>query len=137
MFFYIFILDIMTELTTDTNKQMNAKLFIKGILDHPENETQSTTLHQLLYNEIYEYFVMNNNKPTKIDLEMIEYLSPKKVIDNNSLRDVIKYLLLFTYKANANEIKNHKKINDSLEKIQAQLTALLKIHEKPADPVGS
>ena len=130
MFFYIFIIDIMTELTTDTIKNTNAKLFIKGILDYPENDT-STTLHQLLYNEIYEYFIMNNNKPTKIDLEMIEYLSPKKVLNNNSIRDVIKYLLLFTYKANANEIKNHKKINDSLEKIQEQLTTLLKLHEKP------
>ena len=130
MFFYIFILDIMTELSTDT--KITPKEYVKTLLDKKDN----SSLHEALYNEIYEYFVLNN-KPTKLDLEMLEYLSPTKVIDNKSIRNLISYFLIFTYKANANEIKNHKKINESLEKIQEQLTALLKLHEKPTDPVGS
>jgi hypothetical protein len=40
-------------------------------------------------------------------------------------------LLLYTYKANANEIENHKKINESLEQIKTQLTELYNIHKKP------
>lgn len=116
-------------------KQTDIKGFVKNMLDTKDNDS-SLSVHQLLFNEIYEYFVLNNNKPTKIDLEIIEYLSPSKVIDNNSIKDVIKYLLLFTYKANANEIKNHKKINESLEKIQEQLTGLLKLQEKASQSVS-
>lgn len=113
----------------------NVKEFVNNMLNYTENK--DTSLHQSLYNEIYEYFVLKNNQPTKLDLEMLQYLSPNKVIDNNTLRDVIRYMLLYTYKANANEIKNHKKINDNLEKIQEQLTNLLKLHEKPEASAAS
>jgi hypothetical protein len=123
---------------TVTNKQarLSEKEYIKYMLD---NTNSSTSLHQILYNEIYEYFVINN-EPTKLDLEMIEYLSPKKIIDNNAIRDIIKYFLIYTYRANAQKVRNHKKINDSLDKIQEQLNRLLKLHDKiepSATPITS
>ena len=123
---------------TVTNKQakLSEKEYVKYMLD---NTNSSTSLHQLLYNEIYEYFVINN-EPTKLDLEMIEYLSPNKTIDNNSIRDIIKYFLIYTYRANAQKVRNHKKINDTLDKIQEQLNRLLKLHDKiepSATPITS
>ena len=111
------------------NTDSNIKNFVNLLLDNSKADT-NYSLHKLLYDEIYNYFVKNTN-PTKVDYDMLEYLSPTKPITNKSLRDVIKYLLLYTYKANANEIENHKKINESLEQIKTQLTELYNIHKKP------
>lgn len=111
------------------NTDSNIKNFVSSLLDNSKEDT-NYSLHKLLYDEIYNYFVKNTN-PTKVDYDMLEYLSPTKPITNKSLRDVIKYLLLYTYKANANEIENHKKINESLEQIKKQLTELYNIHKKP------
>jgi len=111
------------------NTDSNIKNFVSSLLDNSKEDT-NYSLHKLLYDEIYNYFVKNTN-PTKVDYDMLEYLSPTKPITNKSLRDVIKYLLLYTYKANANEIENHKKINESLEQIKKQLTELYNIHKNP------
>lgn len=149
---------ISTQITSSTSTNMihpqllNKQIelgFINQVLLEKQNaiskeQEEFKILYEHLYKEIeknlkfFYHIIQNTEESDKqfLDPYKLSYLLAKKELNNNDLYKIAQQLLLYTYRSDINEIKNHNEINKELKEIKELLEKYVKKESEQTPPAA-